>query len=128
MTIGIPKEIMKYEGRVAVTPDGVKKIVEQEHKVLIQSNAGEQSGYTDQDFANAGAEIKTAYEAYKMLRRSHHTKEPIGLEVRNATKEINRGLVSYGAEKEGSSSRITKVMGPTVQTLDLSLKKYSSLK
>ncbi|MCK5072739.1 MAG: hypothetical protein KAQ98_04880 [Bacteriovoracaceae bacterium] len=79
----------------------------------------------DQIPSGSTREIKTAYEAYKMLRRSHHTKEPIGLEVRNATKEINRGLVSYGAEKEGSSSRITKVMGPTVQTLDLSLKKLS---
>lgn len=77
MTIGIPKEIMKYEGRVGITPNGVKKIVEQGHKVLIQSNAGEQSGYTDDDFKNAGAEIKTDAQSIYQADMAVKVKEPL---------------------------------------------------
>ena len=77
MTIGIPKEIMKYEGRVAVLPDGVKKVVELGHTVLIQSSAGEQSGYTDDDFSNAGAEIKPDSQSIYQADMIVKVKEPL---------------------------------------------------
>jgi alanine dehydrogenase len=77
MIIGIPKEIMKYEGRVAITPDGVKKVVEAGHKVLIQSDAGEQSGYTDDDFTNAGAEIKADAQSIYQADMIVKVKEPL---------------------------------------------------
>lgn len=57
MTIGVPKEIMKKEGRVGITPDGVMALVEAGHKVLVQSNAGKESGYQDEDYLKSGAEI-----------------------------------------------------------------------
>ena len=40
MIIGIPKEIMNDEARVAATPDSVKKYVADGHKVLVEVNAG----------------------------------------------------------------------------------------
>lgn len=40
MIIGIPKEIMHDEARVAATPDSVKKYVADGHKVLVEKGAG----------------------------------------------------------------------------------------
>lgn len=57
MLIGIPKEIKNNENRVAITPAGVDTFVKTGHQVLIESNAGIGSGFTNEDYINAGAEI-----------------------------------------------------------------------
>jgi len=57
MLIGIPKEIKKAEFRVAATPAGVKALSEAGHKVLVEKGAGEGSGFLDEAFKKAGAEI-----------------------------------------------------------------------
>ncbi len=57
MTIGIPKEIKLKEGRVAITPRGVAKLVKASHQVLIETGAGKISGISDKDFKKAGAKI-----------------------------------------------------------------------
>jgi NAD(P) transhydrogenase subunit alpha len=56
MTIGIPKEIMEGENRVAAIPETVAKMVEQGAKVFIQSNAGKGSHIEDNDYKQVGAE------------------------------------------------------------------------
>ncbi len=48
MIIGIPTEVKVAEKRVAVTPSGVKTLVQNSHKVLIQSNAGLGSGFPNE--------------------------------------------------------------------------------
>ena len=50
MKIGIPKEIKSNENRVAVTPAGVMELTKRGHQVIIQSSAGEGSGYSDADY------------------------------------------------------------------------------
>ena len=57
MIIGVPKEIKDNEARVAVTPAGVKALTEAGHTVLVETQAGEQSGFDDAEYQNAGAEI-----------------------------------------------------------------------
>jgi alanine dehydrogenase len=57
MVIGVPKEIKDNESRVGITPAGVKALTETGHKVLVQTLAGEQSGFPDDEYQNAGAEI-----------------------------------------------------------------------
>jgi alanine dehydrogenase len=57
MKIGIPKEIKNNENRVAITPAGVDAFVKAGHPVLIETNAGSGSGFTDEDYAAAGATI-----------------------------------------------------------------------
>lgn len=65
MLIGIPKEIKNNENRVALTPAGVHSLVSRGHRVLIETNAGLGSGFTDADYQNQGAEIvATAGEAW----------------------------------------------------------------
>lgn len=57
MIIGVPKEIKDNESRVGVTPAGVKALTEAGHKVLVQTLAGAGSGFPDDEYQNAGAEI-----------------------------------------------------------------------
>ena len=65
MLIGIPKEIKNNENRVALTPAGVQSLVGRGHRVLIETNAGLGSGFTDADYEKQGAEIvATAAEAW----------------------------------------------------------------
>lgn len=66
MLIAVPKEIKSGETRVAATPDIVRKYKFMGLDVHVQSGAGEASGFSDQDYRNAGAEIKkTAEDTYK---------------------------------------------------------------
>ena len=55
MIIGIPKEIMHDEARIAATPDSVKKYVADGHKVLVEKGAGVGALHADADYAAAGA-------------------------------------------------------------------------
>jgi alanine dehydrogenase len=57
MIIGVPKEIKDNEARVGVTPAGVKALTEAGHKVLVETQAGALSGFPDEDYQNAGAEM-----------------------------------------------------------------------
>ena len=57
MIIGVPKEIKDNEARVGITPAGVKALNEAGHTVLVETQAGTQSGLEDADYQNAGAEI-----------------------------------------------------------------------
>ena len=45
MKIGVPKEIKNNEFRVAITPNGTKKIIENKHTVIIEKNAGINSSF-----------------------------------------------------------------------------------
>ena len=55
--IAIPKERHLQETRIPLTPDSVSDLVKDGHRVLIESNAGENAGFTDHDYSEAGAEI-----------------------------------------------------------------------
>jgi alanine dehydrogenase len=57
MRIGVPKEIKSYENRVSITPDGVGHLVKQGHHVVVQQGAGAGSGFTDEQYVRAGAEV-----------------------------------------------------------------------
>ncbi|MDR1203140.1 MAG: NAD(P) transhydrogenase subunit alpha [Tannerellaceae bacterium] len=62
MTIGIPKEIMLGEARVAASPETVKKFITDGAAVLVEHKAGEGSFYFDDDYKAAGAQIITSVE------------------------------------------------------------------
>ncbi len=55
--IGIPKETAFQEKRVCLTPDAVSAIVNNGHRVLIESNAGKGANFSDRDYSEAGAEV-----------------------------------------------------------------------
>lgn len=57
MKIGIPLEIKPHENRVAIRPAGVEELVRDGHEVWVQTQAGAGSGFSDEQFAQAGAHI-----------------------------------------------------------------------
>jgi len=57
MIIGVPKEIKDHEARVGVTPAAVKSLTEAGHTVLVETQAGAESGFTDAEYQDAGAEM-----------------------------------------------------------------------
>ncbi|GGG09878.1 alanine dehydrogenase [Lysinibacillus alkalisoli] len=80
MIIGIPKEIKNNENRVAITPAGVDAFYKAGHTVLIETNAGLGSSYSDQEYEAAGATIvATAAEAWQ-AEMVLKVKEPLASE------------------------------------------------
>jgi alanine dehydrogenase len=64
--IGIPKEQSFQEHRIAITPESVRVLVANGHRIVIEENAGRESHFYDNDFSEAGAEIvKDVEEVYK---------------------------------------------------------------
>jgi alanine dehydrogenase len=57
MKIGVPKEIKTNENRVALVPAGVAALVADGHSVCVESGAGLGSGFSDEQYLNAGAHI-----------------------------------------------------------------------
>lgn len=78
MIIGVPKEIKNNENRVAITPAGVMSLIKSGHSVLIETKAGEGSGFTDSDYQEAGAEIvNSAGDAWHQAEMVIKVKEPL---------------------------------------------------
>ena len=78
MVIGIPKEIKTNENRVGMTPAGVKALENRGHKVYVQSTSGEGSGFSDEKYEEAGADILHSVEdVYAKAEMIIKVKEPI---------------------------------------------------
>ena len=78
MKIGVPKEIKNNEFRVGLTPESVTKLVNSNHEVFIQRNAGAEIGFFDSDYETAGAIIlNSAEELYNQSELIVKVKEPV---------------------------------------------------
>ncbi|OQP16476.1 alanine dehydrogenase [Geobacillus zalihae] len=78
MIIGVPKEIKNNENRVAITPAGVLSFVQAGHTVLIEKEAGVGSGFSDSDYARAGAQIiERAEDVWAQADMVMKVKEPL---------------------------------------------------
>jgi alanine dehydrogenase len=107
LVIGIPKESDPHESRVPLTPEAVEVLTKNGHKVLIESDAGKGSNYTDMQFSERGGLIVTKTDVYKadiILRLSPLSPSEIlllhenqfiltSLHYRNYTEEYIRGLM-----------------------------------
>ncbi|MGQ9474793.1 MAG: alanine dehydrogenase [Actinomycetota bacterium] len=63
MIIGVPREMVDQEYRVALTPQGAHELVHEGHKVLVEKGAGEGSSISDREYREAGAHIVPDSEA-----------------------------------------------------------------
>ena len=87
MVIGVPKEIKNNENRVALTPAGVTELRKHGHVVYVQVNAGEGSGFEDEEYIAAGAiMLPTIEDVYGIAEMIMKVKEPIASEY-NLIKE-----------------------------------------
>ncbi len=77
MRVGIPREIKKAEGRVAITPAGAHQMAAAGHDVLVEAGAGEESGYSSRQYEEAGAQIAdSAAEVFSRSDMIMKIKEP----------------------------------------------------
>lgn len=71
MIIGVPREIKKNEYRVSITPPAVDALVSKGHQIIIETQAGEGSGISNEDYTSAGAvlapDAKTVYQKGEMI-------------------------------------------------------------
>ncbi|MGJ7910201.1 alanine dehydrogenase [Neobacillus sp. LXY-1] len=92
MFIGVPKEIKNNENRVALTPAGVVSFVNSGHSVLVEKDAGLGSGFTNEDYAKAGAEILDgAEQVWTRADMIMKVKEPLVSEY----KYFRQGLILF---------------------------------
>ena len=83
MIIGVPKEIKNNENRVALTPAGTQELVKRGHTVYIERNAGAGSGFGDEDYKKAGAQIlNQASEVFEKAEMIIKVKEPVEQEYK----------------------------------------------
>ena len=107
MKVGIPKEIKNNESRVGMTPAGVFELVHKNHKVYVQSGAGEGSGFSDDDYKQVGAIIlDTIGQVYSISEMIIKVKEPIEEEYGL----IQKGQVVFTYFHFASSEPLTKAM------------------
>ncbi len=78
MIVGIPKEIKSAENRVCMTPAGVEVMIKSGHEVLVEKSAGAGSGFADDAYIRAGANIvDTPKQIYAGADMIMHVKEPL---------------------------------------------------
>lgn len=78
MIVGVPKEIKDNEYRVALTPGGAEMLVAAGHKVLVQTGAGEPSGFADKEYQRLGVTIvPSAADAWTGADMVLKVKEPL---------------------------------------------------
>jgi len=81
MIVGILKEIKAEENRVCMTPAGVEIMRQNGHEVLVEANAGLGSGFNNDAYKTAGAEIvETPQEIFNRAGMVMHVKEPLPAE------------------------------------------------
>ncbi|OIQ40883.1 MAG: alanine dehydrogenase [Bacteroidetes bacterium MedPE-SWsnd-G1] len=107
MIIGLPKEIKNNENRVALTPGGVYELTKRNHTVYVQESAGLNSGFTNQDYLEAGAIIlPTISEVYAISDMIVKVKEPIEEEYKLA----KEGQILFTYFHFASSQKLTEAM------------------
>ncbi len=112
MKVGVPTEIKIDEYRVALTPSGVRELVDHGHEVVVQAGAGEGSAIADADYLVQGASIvPDAHAVFADAELIVKVKEPQPVEVARLAPhhtlftylhlapdpELTRGLVNSGA-------------------------------
>ncbi|MCF8235685.1 MAG: alanine dehydrogenase [Bacteroidales bacterium] len=83
LTIGLPRETDKLEKRIVLVPNAVGQIVRNGHRVLVETDAGKASHFSDREYSEAGGEIvSSAGEVYKadiILKVAPLSEDEVGL-------------------------------------------------
>lgn len=105
MVIGVPKEIKQQEFRVALLPSAAYQLTSRGHTVVVEKNAGLGSGYPDQDYIAAGAEIAGSHEVvFERADMIVKVKEPQATEY----KLLRRGQILFTYLHLAASKSLTE--------------------
>jgi alanine dehydrogenase len=107
MIIGVPKEIKEQEQRVALLPSATNQLTRRGHSVLVEKNAGLGTGYPDQDYVKAGAEIvEQAKEVFARADMIVKVKEPLKAEF----PLLRRGQILFTYLHLAASKSLTEAL------------------
>ena len=107
MIIGTVKEIKNNESRVGLTPSSVSEYIHHGHQVLVEQNAGINSGFSDEMYVEAGAKIlKTAAEVWNTSDMIVKVKEPLSSEYGY----LREGLILYTYLHLAADEALTKAL------------------
>ncbi len=105
MKVGVPKEIKTNENRIALVPAGAEALISAGHSVLIETGAGDGSGFDDSMYTAVGAKIApdaaTVWRDSEMIMK---VKEPIEPEW----KHMRRGQLLFTYFHFAADERLTK--------------------
>jgi alanine dehydrogenase len=107
MVIGTVKEVKISESRVGLTPYGVHLLTQHGHTVLVETNAGLQSGFLNEAYRKAGAKIiSSASQVYKKSEMIVKVKEPQEQEF----KYYHSGLILFTYLHLAAEKAVTKML------------------
>jgi len=107
MIIGVPREIKNNEYRVSLVPAGVRALVENTHKVIVEKSAGEGSGISDEEYLEAGAVIRQSpSDIYKEAELIIKVKEPLPQEY----DLLSEGQILYAFLHLAPALELTKAL------------------
>lgn len=110
MKIGVLKEIKTKENRVSMTPSGVEQLIARGHSVMVETTAGEGSGFNDNTYIKAGAQIEpSAKDIYDKSEMVMKVKEPLPVEY----PMIRKGQVLFTYFHFAASEELTKAIMDT---------------
>src|SRR5246127_3447695 len=122
MKVGIPREVKNHEYRVAITPAGVRELVNHGHQVYLEKDAGLGSQLADNAYITAGATIiPEAGEVWGIAEMVLKVKEPIAEEYHRMRPGLT--LFTYlhlAADKACTDALLgNKVTGIAYETVEL---------
>src|SRR6266508_1783227 len=107
MIIGVPKEVKEQEQRVALLPSGTNQLTKHGPSVFVERNAGLGSGYPDQEYARAGAEIvEQAKDVFARADMIVKVKEPLKAEF----PLLRRGQILFTYLHLAASTALTEAL------------------
>jgi alanine dehydrogenase len=107
MKVGLPREIKDNEYRVGMVPAGVDALVKDGAQVLVERGAGDGSGFTDQEYVDAGAVlVETADELWSEADLIVKVKEPVSDEYGR----LRPGQIVYGYFHLAPLPELTRVL------------------
>jgi alanine dehydrogenase len=121
MIVGVPKEIKDHEYRVAMTPGGVHQLAGNGHRVLVETGAGEGSGFSDEQYERAGAKIVPAAADAWSAQLVVKVKEPQPVEYDFLRSDLTLFTYLHLAADEGLTREMMarKLTGIAYETVEL---------
>ncbi|MBI4209270.1 MAG: alanine dehydrogenase [Deltaproteobacteria bacterium] len=119
MIFGVPKEIKTGENRVGLIPDGASALRKLGQTILVERGAGEKSGFTDSEYAEAGAALVSRQELFERADIVVKVKEPLPKEY----SLLRPGQTLFGFLHLASSKKLTlallerKIIGFGIETV-----------
>jgi alanine dehydrogenase len=119
MTVGVPKEVKEQEQRVALLPSAAEQLIRRGHSVLVEKGAGIGSGYSDEEYVKAGAEIiEQAKEVFARADMIVKVKEPLKAEF----PLLRKGQILFTYLHLAASKPLTEALlrsGVTYETIQI---------